>query len=202
MFLWPTGMVQVLNGTIDDGYNGLLGWIWIACAVTTIGLVALTWFALKERYYSAVMAATGLLYLAILTAVRHRPRRPSASSSTPREHGRSGESVDGSDDEVLGFGVGDDDRRRRLLGDEVELLGERRRRCGRSRAARRPSPGRRGRGTRGSPTSTREPRYCWRNRPASDGPSSSAKPHSSRMRRCHSSASASVISTDRPCSSR
>jgi hypothetical protein len=28
----------------------------------------LTWYALKERYYSAVMAATGLLYLAILTA--------------------------------------------------------------------------------------------------------------------------------------
>ena len=26
-----------------------------------------TWFALKERSYSAVMAATGLLYLAILT---------------------------------------------------------------------------------------------------------------------------------------
>ena len=38
------------------------------CAITTIGLVVLTWFALKERYYSAVMAATGLLYLAILTA--------------------------------------------------------------------------------------------------------------------------------------
>src|SRR4029079_8949756 len=68
VFLWPIGMVQVVNGTIDDGYNGLLGWIWIACAVTTIGLVAMTWFALKERYYSAVMAATGLLYLAILTA--------------------------------------------------------------------------------------------------------------------------------------
>jgi hypothetical protein len=68
VFLWPTGMVQVINGTIDDGYHGLLGWIWIACAVTTIGLVVLTWFALKERYYSAVMAATGLLYLAILTA--------------------------------------------------------------------------------------------------------------------------------------
>jgi len=67
-FLWPTGMVQVFNGTIDDGYNGLLGWIWIACAVTTIALVALTWAALRERYYSAVMAATGLLYLAILTA--------------------------------------------------------------------------------------------------------------------------------------
>ena len=68
MFLWPIGMVQVIDGTVDDGYNGLLGWIWIACAVTTIGLVVLTWFALKERYYSAVMAATGLLYLAILTA--------------------------------------------------------------------------------------------------------------------------------------
>ena len=68
VFLWPTGMVQVLNGVVSDGYHGILGWIWVTCAVTTIGLVVLTWFALKERYYSAVMAATGLLYLAILTA--------------------------------------------------------------------------------------------------------------------------------------
>ena len=68
VFLWPTGMVQVLNGVIDDGYHGMLGWIWIGCAVLTIGLVGLTWAALRERYYSAVMAATGLLYLAILTA--------------------------------------------------------------------------------------------------------------------------------------
>jgi hypothetical protein len=68
VFLWPTGMVQVINGTVDDGYQGLLGWVWVACAVTTIFLVALTWAALKERSYSAVMAATGLLYLAILTA--------------------------------------------------------------------------------------------------------------------------------------
>jgi hypothetical protein len=68
VFLWPTGMVQVFNGTIDDGYDGILGWIWIMCAVTTIGLIAFTWAALRERYYSAVMAATGLLYLAILTA--------------------------------------------------------------------------------------------------------------------------------------
>jgi hypothetical protein len=68
VFLWPTGMVQVINATVDDGYHGLLGWIWIACAITTIGLIGLTWLALKERYYSAVMAATGLLYLAILTA--------------------------------------------------------------------------------------------------------------------------------------
>jgi hypothetical protein len=68
VFLWPTGIVQVFNGTIDDGYDGILGWIWIMCAVTTIGLIAFTWAALRERYYSAVMAATGLLYLAILTA--------------------------------------------------------------------------------------------------------------------------------------
>ena len=68
VFLWPTGMVQVLNGVVSDGYHGILGWIWVTCAITTIGLVVLTWFALKERYYSAVMAATGLLYLAILTA--------------------------------------------------------------------------------------------------------------------------------------
>ncbi|HTL84684.1 MAG TPA: hypothetical protein VL856_05845 [Acidimicrobiia bacterium] len=68
VFLWPTGMVQVFNGTIDDGYDGILAWIWVMCAVTTIGLIGFTWAALRERYYSAVMAATGLLYLAILTA--------------------------------------------------------------------------------------------------------------------------------------
>ena len=67
VMLWPTGMVSVINGTIDDGYDGILGWMWIACAVTTIGLVFVTRAALKERQYSAVMAATGLLYLAILT---------------------------------------------------------------------------------------------------------------------------------------
>ena len=68
LLLVPTGMVSVLNGTIDDGYNGLLGWFWLACTVTTVGLVVVTRLALRERYYSAVMAATGLLYLAILTA--------------------------------------------------------------------------------------------------------------------------------------
>jgi hypothetical protein len=68
VLLWPTGMGSVLNGTIDDGYNGLLGWFWVACSVASIALVALTRAALRERQYSAVMAATGLLYLAILTA--------------------------------------------------------------------------------------------------------------------------------------
>ena len=68
VMLWPTGMVSVLTGDIDDGYNGLLGWFWVACAATTIVLVGVTRAALRERQYSAVMAATGLLYLAILTA--------------------------------------------------------------------------------------------------------------------------------------
>jgi hypothetical protein len=67
VMLWPTGMVQVLNGTVDDGWKGLIGWTWLACAVATIALVGVTWAALRERAYSAVMAATGLLYLAILT---------------------------------------------------------------------------------------------------------------------------------------
>lgn len=68
VYLWPPGMVQVWTGAVDDGYRGLLGWIWATCAITTIGLVLLTRAALRERSYSAVMAATGLLYLAILTA--------------------------------------------------------------------------------------------------------------------------------------
>jgi len=68
VMLWPVGMGAVITGEIDDGYNGILGWMWIACAVMTIALVGVTRAALREREYSAVMAATGLLYLAILTA--------------------------------------------------------------------------------------------------------------------------------------
>ena len=68
VLLWPTGMVSVLNGTIDDGYNGLLGWFWVASTLGTLALVLATRAALRERQYSAVMAATGLLYLTILTA--------------------------------------------------------------------------------------------------------------------------------------
>jgi hypothetical protein len=60
-------MVQVINGHINDGYGGVLGWFWMACAAATIILAIVTMAALKERAYSAVMAATGLLYLAILT---------------------------------------------------------------------------------------------------------------------------------------
>jgi hypothetical protein len=68
LLLVPTGMVSVLTGSVDDGWHGMLGWFWIACAITTLVLCYVTKAALRERAYSAVMAATGLLYLAILTA--------------------------------------------------------------------------------------------------------------------------------------
>ena len=77
LFIWPlevvvmilpTGMISVLNGSIDDGWNGILGFFWLGCAVLTGVLAFFTRAALKERSYSAVMAATGLSYLAILTA--------------------------------------------------------------------------------------------------------------------------------------
>ena len=66
--LLPTGMISVWTGAVDDGWGGTLGWFWGACAISTIVLVLVTKAALREREYSAVMAATGLLYLAILTA--------------------------------------------------------------------------------------------------------------------------------------
>ena len=67
VMLLPTGMIAALTGDIDDGWGGLLGWFWLACAGGTIVLCFVTRAALKERAYSAVMAATGLLYLAIIT---------------------------------------------------------------------------------------------------------------------------------------
>ncbi len=68
VMLLPPGMIGVLRGDHGDGYGGLLGWMWVVSAITTALLLAATWFAVRERFYSAVMAATGLLYLAILTA--------------------------------------------------------------------------------------------------------------------------------------
>jgi hypothetical protein len=67
VMLLPTGMLAALTGSVDDGWGGMLGWMWVMCAATTIILIFVTKAALRERAYSAVMAATGLLYLAILT---------------------------------------------------------------------------------------------------------------------------------------
>jgi hypothetical protein len=68
LLLVPPGMISVIDGSVDDGYEGLLGWTCVVSAITTIVLLYVAQRALRERAYSAVMSATGLLYLAILTA--------------------------------------------------------------------------------------------------------------------------------------
>ena len=47
----------------------VLGWAMLVLAATTILLTVAVWFALNEPSYPGVMAATGLSYLAILTAI-------------------------------------------------------------------------------------------------------------------------------------
>ena len=68
VLLWPTGIVSILTGSVDDGFGGLLGWYWVMCAVGSAVLLGATEAALRVRRYAAVMAGTGLLYLAIMTA--------------------------------------------------------------------------------------------------------------------------------------
>jgi hypothetical protein len=68
VMLLPTGMFSIFAGSVDDGWGGMLGWFWVACAISTVVLTEVTRAALKEKFYSAVSAAPGLLYLAILTA--------------------------------------------------------------------------------------------------------------------------------------
>ena len=68
VMVWPTGMMSVLTGSVDDGFGGLLGWFWILCSVLTGILLAAAEASLRVRRYAAVMAATGLLYLTIMTA--------------------------------------------------------------------------------------------------------------------------------------
>ena len=33
VLIWPVGMLSVLSGSVDDGWNGTLGWMWVACAL-------------------------------------------------------------------------------------------------------------------------------------------------------------------------
>ena len=72
VWLAPRGMLSVLAGaesaTSGAAGSSLMGWFWLACAVATAGLLLVTRLALKEPRYAAVMAATGLSYLAIMTA--------------------------------------------------------------------------------------------------------------------------------------
>ena len=45
----------------------VLGWAFVALSVMTMLLVVAVSLALREPFYTAVMAATGLSYLAVLT---------------------------------------------------------------------------------------------------------------------------------------
>jgi len=67
VLLWPTGVASILSGAVDDNFGGLLGWYWVMCAAASAVLLGATEAALRIRRYAAVMAGTGLLYLAIMT---------------------------------------------------------------------------------------------------------------------------------------
>lgn len=55
---------------VETGWEEeIIGWAFVGLAATTVLLAVAVWFALDEPSYPGVMAATGLSYLAILTAV-------------------------------------------------------------------------------------------------------------------------------------
>lgn len=63
----PTGMVSVLDGSVDDGYGGIMGWMWAMCAISTGVLLIVARLILQDREESKPASATGMLYLAALT---------------------------------------------------------------------------------------------------------------------------------------
>jgi hypothetical protein len=67
VMLLGTGMASVLTGTVDDGYAGILGWMWAMCAVSTGVLVIFARVILADREHAKPASATGMLYLAGLT---------------------------------------------------------------------------------------------------------------------------------------
>ncbi len=69
VMLLPTGMASVLTGAVDDGYAGILGWMWAMCAVSTGVLLVFAEVILKDRDHAKVASATGMLYLSGLTGV-------------------------------------------------------------------------------------------------------------------------------------
>lgn len=59
----------VLAGALDwVPSDAVIGWAYIALALMTFLLVIAVWYSLLEPGYTGVMAATGLSYLAVLTA--------------------------------------------------------------------------------------------------------------------------------------
>ena len=62
-------MVFLLVAAGWDWEDAVVGWAFVALAVTSLLLMVAVWFSLKEPSYPGVMAATGLSYLATLTAM-------------------------------------------------------------------------------------------------------------------------------------
>lgn len=60
-------VVLVAAGALLD--IGVVGWAWVGLVVLSVLLMVGVWFSIGEPGYSGVMAATGLSYLAVLTAL-------------------------------------------------------------------------------------------------------------------------------------
>ncbi|MDX1385669.1 MAG: hypothetical protein R3190_18605 [Thermoanaerobaculia bacterium] len=64
------GVAAAVLGAVPwPSTDEVMGWAFLVLAATTTVLMAAVWLALRERGYAAVMAATGLSYLALLTAI-------------------------------------------------------------------------------------------------------------------------------------
>lgn len=66
--LLPRGMLGQIQHSGRVGFNAVLPGFWVALLVLTALLGAAVLGALREKGYAAVMAATGLFYLAVITA--------------------------------------------------------------------------------------------------------------------------------------
>jgi hypothetical protein len=60
------GFLGAVPGRVDDP---LLGWVFVVTLLFSVLLMVGVWFSLREPSYPGVMAATGLSYLALLTAL-------------------------------------------------------------------------------------------------------------------------------------
>lgn len=61
------GVVLVAAGAMED--LSVVAWAWLALLALTILLMVGVWFSIGEQGYNGIMAATGLSYLAVLTAL-------------------------------------------------------------------------------------------------------------------------------------
>ncbi len=61
--------LAVLGAFAWTGGEQAVGWAYVALAAVTLVLLTGVWFSLDQPFYSGVMAATGLSYLAVLTTI-------------------------------------------------------------------------------------------------------------------------------------